>query len=264
MHLMTKILPLFFICLNLVKPQLATAASQALGVAQRLEVAGDNLGGGLIVSSRESEYFLSQETYDKNMFGVIADKPAIEISLPSDTLQTVSVLTKGTVPVKVSGESGEIKKGDRITSSSQPGIGMKATKTGFILGTAQESFSGKTKNETGTISVFLNIKFTFGEDSPASEIISKRMLDMVSLSAVAVLEEPKEIFRHTLGAFIIIASIIFTFLTFGQTIREGVKGIARNPLAKQSIIFGIVVNVGLSILIIGAGLGAAYFVISLP
>jgi hypothetical protein len=260
-----KILPFLLLLFYLFQPFSALAQNdQGLGVAQRVEVTGKDIVAGSIISSRKSQYFLSQEAYDKNMFGVVTNKPAIEISMPEQEEGTYAVLSAGTVPVRVSGEAGAIKKGDRVTSSSRPGIGMKAEKTGFILGIAQESFSSQTADQVKTIPVFLNIKFAFAEDSPASEVISKRMLSMVNLSAVAALEEPKEIFRYTLGGFIVLTSIGFAFFTFGKIIRDGVQGIARNPLAKNGIIVGMIFNVIINIVIVGVGLSAAYFVISLP
>ncbi|MBI3274095.1 MAG: hypothetical protein HYZ69_03035, partial [Candidatus Colwellbacteria bacterium] len=52
----------------------------------------------------------------------------------------IPVAMVGRVPVKVSTESGPIKIGDRITSSSLAGVGMKATKDGYTVGIALESF----------------------------------------------------------------------------------------------------------------------------
>jgi len=44
----------------------------------------------------------------------------------------------GRVPTKVSLENGPIRPGDLITSSSQAGVGMKATKPGRVIGVALE------------------------------------------------------------------------------------------------------------------------------
>jgi hypothetical protein len=47
----------------------------------------------------------------------------------------------GRVPVKVSMENGPIQVGDPLTSSSTPGVAMKATRAGKVLGYALESMS---------------------------------------------------------------------------------------------------------------------------
>jgi hypothetical protein len=50
------------------------------------------------------------------------------------------VALSGRVPVKVSLENGEIKKGDYLTSSSTPGVAMKALRPGPVVGKALEGF----------------------------------------------------------------------------------------------------------------------------
>jgi hypothetical protein len=53
----------------------------------------------------------------------------------------VPVALSGRVPVKVSTENGPIKTGDSLTASSTPGIAMKATKAGVVLGVAMQDFN---------------------------------------------------------------------------------------------------------------------------
>ncbi|MBI4039324.1 hypothetical protein HY388_00670 [Candidatus Daviesbacteria bacterium] len=65
------------------------------------------------------------------------------------------VALAGRVPVKVSLENGPIEKGDYLTSSSTPGVAMKATKPGQVVGKALEPFGQKsealnTKSETNS------------------------------------------------------------------------------------------------------------------
>lgn len=71
----------------------------------------------------------------------------------------------GRVPVKVSNENGEVKIGDPLTSSSTPGVAMKATKAGTIVGKAVENFNGGqtcTNNpnlQCGKITALLNVSW---------------------------------------------------------------------------------------------------------
>lgn len=58
----------------------------------------------------------------------------------------------GRVPTKVNTQGGVIHAGDRITSSSAAGIGMKATGAGVIVGIALEDYSG---GGDGTIHVLI-------------------------------------------------------------------------------------------------------------
>jgi hypothetical protein len=94
--------------------------------------------------------------YDPNILGVISTKPGfiaggggVENSHENDVL----VALVGRVPVKVSTEGGEIRAGDRLTSSSLPGIAMKATTSGMTIGIALESFDGTNSLSEGTIRV---------------------------------------------------------------------------------------------------------------
>lgn len=71
----------------------------------------------------------------------------------------------GRVPVKVSNENGPIKIGDPLTSSSIPGVAMKATRAGTIVGKAVENFNGgqacasKSNYQCGKITALLNISW---------------------------------------------------------------------------------------------------------
>ena len=63
------------------------------------------------------------------------------------------VALAGRIPVNVSSSSGPIVAGDYLTSSDVPGLAMKATKAGMVVGQALSSYDG-----TGTPKVMLFIK----------------------------------------------------------------------------------------------------------
>jgi hypothetical protein len=70
----------------------------------------------------------------------------------------------GKLPVKVSLENGPIKIGDYLTSSNHPGVAMKATEPGKVIGIALES-SEKCKDlaiEQCKIMVFVNPHWSIG------------------------------------------------------------------------------------------------------
>ena len=66
------------------------------------------------------------------------------------------IALNGRVYLKVSTENGSIKIGDAITSSSIPGVGMRATGAGRVVGIALESFD---IDGVGKIMVFVNPHF---------------------------------------------------------------------------------------------------------
>ena len=95
----------------------------------------------------------SSKAYDKNAIGVIATRPAMVIGgRDGEGIDGKPVALAGRVPVKVSTENGPIKKGDALTSSSIPGVAMKTTKAGHILGVAMTEYDGKS---TGTVILFV-------------------------------------------------------------------------------------------------------------
>jgi hypothetical protein len=261
---MSKSLVLFFL-FSLFFPSkvLAQTLTESLGIAHHISIEGrdeNSLEDGMIVSYREEQYSLSNEAYDKGLFGVVSKTPAFEFDL-GDSEQTIPVLKTGSAPVMVTASNGAIKKGSLITSSSQDGVGMLANKTGFTLGIAQEEFNPEDPNQVGTVLVTIDIKFSFNEDSPDSEKIGRRLLDVVSLSAIAAIEEPIVAFRYIVAAVILIGSIVFGLLSFGRVAQKGIDALGRNPLASQAIHFGILLNVFVSITIVAAGVMLSYLII---
>lgn len=235
---------------------------QSLGVAHYVPIANpQELRDGAIISHSDNQYHLSAGEYDKNIIGVYAEAPALALE-PQNTDEQVPLITSGNVEVLVNVSGGEIKKGDYITTSNSPGIGMRAGKSGFMLGIAQEDFSGS-PDETGLITVMLDIKFAYGPDTPDSERIMSRLLTVISASRLAAIEDPAVAFRTVIAAFLVIASIIVAIITFARVAQKGVDALGRNPLAGRMITMGIVMNLSISLVIILAGIGAAYFLISL-
>jgi hypothetical protein len=68
------------------------------------------------------------------------------------SIKVLPIALVGRVPVKVSLENGPIKQGDYLTVSSTPGVAMKATKAGYVLGKAMADYDGSTGN---TVLVFV-------------------------------------------------------------------------------------------------------------
>lgn len=217
---------------------------------------------GMIVSHFNGSYRLSSEAYDRSIVGSINLFPKIEFTETVDTNKT-SIISSGVTKVLVSGESGAIKTGNYVTASSVAGVGMKATKSGFTLGIAMEDFSGDTTGDRGLINVRVGKDFTFAQDTPDSETISNRLRDIVSLSAIAAIDDPKEVLKYLIAGVILISAVVIAFVSFSRTSQKGIEALGRNPLAKSSIMTGIFVNILVSVTIIGAGIAGSYFVVTL-
>ncbi len=258
------LLTLGFGATQLVTPQIQAQkqVEEPLGIAYQLKVEPSiEIFDGMIVSLGDTTYTESQGPYDRTMFGIVDLNPSIEFTF-GNTSDTSPVIADGTANVLVSGENGAIQPGDKITSSSSPGVGMKAVKSGFTLGVAEESFAGTTSDDTALISIRLNKEFTFAGDTPDSETISDRLRNIVSLSAIAAFEEPTKVFKYVVAGAVLLLSIFASFILLGRTSQKGIEAIGRNPLAKNSIITSIFVNIVVSIIIIIAGVVGAYLMVT--
>ncbi len=259
-HLVT-LLFCMLLAIFLVRPSEVFAQQNSLSdlaVAQPIQISGAGLQNGSIISYRNGTYQLSVETYDKTMFGVISQNAAIVISQPNTTPAKYPVVTVGTTNVRVSTENGAIHKGDVLTSSSIPGVAMRANKSGFILGIAQGDY---TSGEIGLVPVAVDVKFLFAADTPASEKLAQQLVDILKLSSVASVENPLLVFRYIAGAMLVIVTLGFAFISFARTAKIGTEALGRNPFATPQILTGMVFNIALAISILLGGLLGSYLLI---
>lgn len=125
----------------------STAISAKLGatvIGGQFEVADTSIEGGDIVAvdTSQSSTVTKAQAYS-DAFGVVAFDSTTFTSTSLDTDATRSVVSAGQTPVKFSNANGEIKAGDFITmSSTTPGVAVKATETGTVIGTALENATG--------------------------------------------------------------------------------------------------------------------------
>lgn len=86
----------------------------------------------------------SEKPHDQTVLGVVSTKPASLIGSTAGLGVTgVPVAIAGRVPVKISMENGPIAPGDYLTSSSAPGVAMRATKRGPVIGRALQDYDSE-------------------------------------------------------------------------------------------------------------------------
>lgn len=104
----------------------------------------------------------STNAYDTSVIGIISSEPGMVIGNVEDSgARPIPVALTGRVPVKVSLENGPIKIGDLLTSSKTPGIAMKATKAGQIIGQAMTPFDGSDES-AGKVLAFIKTDYYHG------------------------------------------------------------------------------------------------------
>ncbi len=96
----------------------------------------------------------SGSAYDQAI-GVVSTTPGyvLDDRIGEGFGRPVPIALAGRVPVKVSDEGGAIRAGDYLVASSTPGVAMKATQPGRIIGTAMSDFSGSGE---GQVMIFVH------------------------------------------------------------------------------------------------------------
>ena len=101
--------------------------------------------------------------YQKTLLGIVSTNPGLTLNsgaqTDADHPNVYPLALQGRVPVKVSSINGQIQAGDDLTSSPIPGVAMKATEPGQIIGKALESYNNTDPNAVGKIMVFVNLSY---------------------------------------------------------------------------------------------------------
>ncbi len=236
------------------------AKDPILGVAQTIPINDSKVNNGSIVSTTSKGFILTQKPYDMSAIGVVAFNAAISIESvnQNDKVKHYPIISSGTGKLLVSTINGPIVKGDPITSSPIPGVGMKATKSGFIVATAQENFTSNDPKELKPIQAVIVMRH-----SAPRATLQRNLFDIVNLSALAWTEEPLTVFRYLMAALVIILSFVLGFVAFGRVAGRGVEALGRNPLAARVIELGIALNVFVTIAIIAAGILVAILILTI-
>lgn len=120
----------------------ANGASEGFDISEAISAADDVEVGDLVSAdpATSQRVVRSRAPYDPALLGVITSQPAIAIGATDGNRH---IALAGRVAVRVCRENGPIRRGDHLTSSSHPGIAMKATGAGRIVGVALGEFDGQ-------------------------------------------------------------------------------------------------------------------------
>lgn len=203
---------------------------------------------------------------DVAMQGVAVAANDTVVSLGSEVdLTQVYVASTGKYQALISTQNGPIKVGDLISISSLDGIGMKADEgQNTILGKAISAFDGKSyassttalKTSAGTKEVaigLVNIDISISRNPLASSVDGPPVPQFLRTASNAVSGKPVSTVRLYVSLAILLLTIFLASNVLYGGIRSSIISIGRNPLAKKSIIRGLVqvITVGLIVLVIG-------------
>ncbi len=114
--------------------------------------------GEVVAIAADGTLTRSSEPYQTSLLGVVSTRPGFVgdfyRDVPEEKKAALAVV--GVVPVQVCDEGGPIRPGDPLTSSSQPGVAMRATRwvPGAILGKAL----GRLEGREGTVNVLVLLR----------------------------------------------------------------------------------------------------------
>lgn len=240
-------------------PATADALGEAtLGVARMIETNEKDVKDGTILSAGTNKGAVRTSIpYDSQVLGVVSRDAAIILNSTSSE-NGLPVISTGTVYVLVSSIEGDIKKGDLITSSIVPGVASKATKEGYVLGSALEDYSNPDKKKVDQIAVSLDLHY-FNSKPTFPGTLS----DIFKLVLTPTKDGPSALFKYIVAAIVVLGSMVLGFLSFGRAAAKGVEALGRNPSASKIIHLGIIFNVGIVVSIALAGLVVAFLILRL-
>ena len=236
---------------------LQTETAASLGLAHMVDVVDKDVKDGSLLTTTTEGVTLTKIPYDPQIIGVVARDAAIIIST-KEGKNNMPVISTGRVYVLVSSQNGNIKKGDIITSSNIPGVGVKALKSGYVLGFAQEDYTETDPKKQGKIVVDLSLHYFNSRSALAGTLT-----DIFKIALLPTRDAPTPLFKYIVAALVVLASFLLGFFSFGRTAAKGVEALGRNPAASFTIHLGIIINVIIVITIIFAGLVVAFLILRL-
>lgn len=260
---------LFVLLLTTYYQLLTTPVHAQLEIAESFDIKVEGAADGDIVSYTDQGVTLSERDHDDKVFGVISLNPIVAYKRQDGS--GIPVVRNGTVQVNVSTANGPIKTGDFITTSFFKGKGEKSTVSGYIIGVALQDF-GEADGETASYNppegggakqvkagkINLAIKIEFAELNTARS--ANRLLDALNVAFFRNTQDPEKfvnILRYILAGIAVIISFSIGFFTLAKTIPKAMEALGRNPLARNTIQFGIVLNIVFTVGIALVGVVAA-------
>jgi len=230
----------------------ASEIGETVGFSVPIE--GKSINDGNIICKENNKFELCTDEYSVNLAGVYNEKPALLID--DNNAGSKPLISAGKAWVLVSSSNGNIERGNYITTSKTAGVGMKAGKSGIILGIAMDNYVADDKTTIGKILVLVGIKSVAMNSGTGGNLADsvKQGFMFPNLDSMASL-------RYWLAILICIVSFAIGFIYFGRISKTGIEAMGRNPLAGKMIQVNIILNVILIILIMIGGLALSYAIV---
>jgi hypothetical protein len=202
------------------------------------------------------------------LVGVITKTALIELSGGASEVQ---VATSGSSFALISDINGEVKRGDKIAASPVAGIGMKATESTQVLGTAEENFSAAqqvserkvttTTGESRTIKVGLlttQVNVAYYQKPDESDSILPAFLLRFASNLVGRDVAP---LRVLIALVLLSAGFGGVAVLLYSSVRSSIISIGRNPLSADAVHKGVFEIAGIAFGVLLLTLIAVYLVL---
>lgn len=242
--------------------------SQGIEVTSVYEIADEEAQEGDILSATDKGLSRSTIGFDPKIFGVIAEQPLLVYRTETPGKP---VVRSGIAQVNVTTLNGPIKYGDYITSSSISGKGQKAQESGYVVGIALAGFDGtgagaidgpRGKVALGKIPVALRIEYA----ELTNPRFAGRLFGFIGTTLLENVSDPRQaggVIRYLAAGLVVLLSFTFAFLVFARSIPKSIEAIGRNPLAKSTIQFSMIINIILLVVTGLIGIVASILIIRL-
>lgn len=219
------------------------------------------------VPNKADHVRLATQDNANQLIGIVDNYPLLSLS---DGEKNIPVVLSGSTHAFVSDINGTIKSGDKITASPLSGVGMKATESGQVVGTATADFNegqGTTKvvadknGSTYTVHVQkLPIRVGVAYyNATGSSFLPTFVQDM----ADSIAGKPVPIIRVLVGTVILLLAFIFTIVLTYSSTRSTITALGRNPLGSKQIIRGQYRSIAIAATTISGALLATYLLLIL-
>lgn len=271
---MTKFVTVVFVLFTLLYPNpytlTPTFAQEPRGieVTSTYQVADTEAIEGDILSATDKGLVRSNIGFDNKVFGIITSRPLLVYRTEAPGQP---VVRSGITEVNVTTLNGPIKFGDYITSSQIAGKGQKASESGYVVGIALSSFDNTNAPQiqgprgqvaSGKISIAVRIEYA----ELTNPRFAGRLFGFLGTTLLENVSDPKQAgnaVRVIAAGVVLLLSFTFAFLVFARSIPKSIEAIGRNPLAKSTIQFSMVINVILLIVTGVIGIIASILIIRL-
>ena len=223
---------------------LASAQSNS-AIAQQFQTQDTRITAASLVSFKKDDpnsVELSEQKETNRLLGVVSNKPLIELSEGGTGVQ---VVTSGTTFALVSDINGPVLTGDKITVSPIIGVGMRATESTVIVGTAQGSLASvstetreltdqngrKQKVKIGLLAVQIGVAAYVAESQSQSSFVPP-FLQSIANNVSGRNVSP---IRVLIAALLLLLTFISIVALLYSSVRSSIISIGRNPLSEVAV-----------------------------